>query len=151
MFSALPSHFVSLNARNLRLKRKRYQLVRFFRQENVDVAAIQETKLASDESIAEALEPSRSVTTALKRCYSRIILWYQSLFCQKRHRGGKQQWKLWKHNLKLLSDQRFSKKILLVLDEVFQNTDMHIFAKLNSFKQEVKHLSMRRSIRSYHS
>lgn len=56
---ALPLHFITLNVRGLRSKRKQRQLLRLLNYEHVDIAAVQETKLSSDEDIAEALEPFR--------------------------------------------------------------------------------------------
>lgn len=57
--SALPLHFLTLNVRGLRSKRKQYQLLRLLNHEHVDIASVQETKLSSDEDVAEALEPFR--------------------------------------------------------------------------------------------
>ncbi|XP_042144937.1 uncharacterized protein LOC120837149 [Ixodes scapularis] len=57
MYPALPLHILTLNVRGLGSRRKQFQLLRLFEEEKVDVAAIQETKLSTDEGIAGALEP----------------------------------------------------------------------------------------------
>lgn len=54
---ALPFHFGTLNVRGLRSKRRQVQLLHLLRNRKLDIAAIQETKIESDENTEVALSP----------------------------------------------------------------------------------------------
>lgn len=57
MASITALHAATLNVRGLRNRRRQYQLLRLLKRMGVDIAAIQETKLCSDEDTAAALQP----------------------------------------------------------------------------------------------
>lgn len=49
--------FATLNVRGLCSRRKQYQLHRLILEENIDIFAVQETKLSNEEQVDEALRP----------------------------------------------------------------------------------------------
>lgn len=60
MVGALSFQFGTLNVRGLRNKRRQGQLLHLMRGWKLDILAIQETKIQSDEGTAEALAPFQS-------------------------------------------------------------------------------------------
>ncbi|CAN7986022.1 unnamed protein product [Ixodes hexagonus] len=66
-------------------------------------------------------------------------------FGDKAPRLFRPKWELWKFNVSLLKDEKFSKRVLTILHKCIDNQNMHIFAIWDSFKQEVKNLAIERS------
>lgn len=66
-------------------------------------------------------------------------------FGAKAPRVFRPKWELWKFNVSILKDEKFSKEVLTFLQKCLDNQNMHIFAIWDSFKQEVKNSAIERS------